>query len=132
MRASILLVALWLAACGSPPGTRAWLLSPPASEVRVVETPRGNHEVRISLTRLPAPQRYDAASSTFVVWIVPPEGAPIPVGEVDYDRRSGDGFASLLTPPYERFHVMVTAEPAHRPPERPGPAVVIAEELALG
>lgn len=125
----LLFAVLFATACGSTPGTRARLISPPDGQVRVIETPSGNQRVDVTLRRVPAPQRYDPASSVFVVWIIPPDGPAIRAGELAHDPRSGEGVGSVYTPRYDRFQVLVTAEPANMETMEPGPGVVMAEEI---
>jgi hypothetical protein len=136
MRSTQLAVAFVLAAgCGGAAahqipieGTRARLLRGPEGRIAVVETPEGNREVQIQLDQLPPPSAYDRQDSSFAVWIVPAEGVPVRAGDLRYDAHSHYGHANVVTP-YDRFHVVVTAEP--RSPNRaaPGPNVILDEAI---
>ncbi len=136
MRSTLALAFLLVVGCGGATarevpieGTRARLLSGPDGRIAVVETPEGNRSVQIQVDDLPTPQRYDRQASTFVVWIVPARGVPIRAGELDYDRRSHYGHANVVTP-YDRFHVVVTAEPPNADLATPGPDVIIDQAIA--
>ncbi len=129
MHRALVLVTLLAAGCGSAPGTRARMLTPPGGQIAVVETPRGNRRVDIEVDHIAPPSAYAPGATGFVVWIVPREGAPIRAGEIDYDARARAGAASVLTP-YDEFRVLVTAERADRAGVAPGEHVVVDREIA--
>ncbi len=110
-------------------GTRARLLSGPDGQIAVVRTPEGNRQVEVRLDDLPAPHVYDRDASSFVVWIVPFRGVPVRAGELRYDAKTHYGSANVVTP-YDRFRILVTAEPPNRDLDEPGSNVIVNQEIA--
>ncbi|HEY8429257.1 MAG TPA: anti-sigma factor [Sandaracinaceae bacterium] len=98
------------------------------ARIDVVPVSAGNRQVRVHVEHLLPPERLHEDFSTYSVWIVPPGGRPIPVGTLDYDRSSRRGQLVTVTP-FERFRVLVTAEPNTRTGFPTG-AVVIDQDVA--
>lgn len=87
-----------------------------------------NRQVMVSVEHLLPPERLGTDFTSYAVWIVPPGGAPVPAGRLDYDRGSRRGRLTTITP-YEDFRVLVTAEPAV-PTGAPSRAVVLSQDVA--
>jgi hypothetical protein len=107
MRALAASCAALLCACA--PNIPSGALPVPDGEIAVVETTTGNRRVDVDMINLPAAHRYDPRMSTFMLWIVPPGGDALPVGELRYDPSEGIARAQAITP-YDDFRVIVTAE----------------------
>lgn len=92
--------------------------------VSVKDIEGGNSMVTVSMSHLPPPSRLGEDLSTYVVWIVPPNGKPTKAGVLGYDKESREG-SMRATTPAKRFTVKITAE-KDRAVEGPG-KIVVAE-----
>lgn len=102
-----------LSACGG--GARTYraegtAISPAASgDIRVGKTD-GAQTVAVDLDHLAPPQRLGPGLSQYAVWVIP-EGQPaVLAGTLAYDAGTQSGSLRATTP-FERFDVLVTAEP---------------------
>ena len=113
-------------ACGG--GTRTYRaegtdISPAASgDIRVGKT-QGAQMVDVDLRHLAPPARLGPGLSRYAVWVVPEGMAPVLAGFLDYDGAQQSGRLRATTP-YERFAVIVTAEP-DRIGDQPSGVVVV-------
>jgi hypothetical protein len=81
-----------------------------AADGKVVVSPGkdGNQTVDINVQRLAQPQKVFEGTSTYVVWLIAPDGAPTNIGVLPLDS---DLKGSLETKtPFKTFQVEVTAE----------------------
>ena len=68
----------------------------------------GDHVVELTFQHLPMPERAFAGTTMYMVWIVPRNGPPQPMGSLDV----GEDLKAKVTirTPNENFDVLVTAE----------------------
>jgi hypothetical protein len=68
----------------------------------------GDHVVELSFQHLPAPERAFAGTAMYMVWLVPRNAPPQPMGSLDV----GEDLKAKVTirTPNENFDVLVTAE----------------------
>jgi hypothetical protein len=101
-------------AAASPHGSETWTMhaSPklPAAEgrVKVRLDSIGDHVVELAFQRLAPPGKAFAGATMYMVWIVPRNTQPQPVGSLDVDDAL-KARVSIKTP-NENFDVLVTAE----------------------
>lgn len=129
----VLLAGLFFAAgCGGPK-QYAIVGTPraPGAEgtVSVKNIEGGNRMVSVSISHLPPPSRLGEDMSTYVVWVVPPDGKPTKAGVLEYDKESRQGNVRATTPS-KRFSVKITAE-KDRAVGSPG-KIVVAERQTGG
>jgi hypothetical protein len=99
----------------------------PDGQISVIDTPAGNQRVAIEMMNVPAPQLYHRRDSRYVVWIVPPSGVAVRAGELEHDPERRFAHGEVITPPYDDFRVIVSAEPEGA--EEPGADVVVDQEV---
>ncbi|MGE0791748.1 MAG: hypothetical protein AB7S26_39095 [Sandaracinaceae bacterium] len=68
-----------------------------------------NREVRLELRYLPPPDRIQAGTTVYAMWIVPTGQTPMLGGILQYDEGDRKGRARATTPA-QRFEIRVTAE----------------------
>ncbi len=133
-RAGVALVSILIAGCASASPSAFDPLPTPHfaahahARIVVAHTESGDCRVRLSVGRLPPPERLGLDLSNYTVWIVPRGARPIAAGRLRYDRRRGHGDFVVRTR-YERFRLMVTAEPGLRS-GRPSPVIVVDRTVA--
>jgi len=83
--------------------------------VEVDDIGSGATQVAVHLEYLHPPSRLQEGLRSYVVWFVPPAGAPLRGGALRYDpeARTGD---LTETAPFMEFMVKITAERDARPP----------------
>lgn len=117
MRSSIIVLGLSLLVtlglgCGGPTRYRAQGTphSPGTDAELFVGKTDGASTIDLQLEHLTDPARLTPGATQYVVWVVPEGGQPIYTGSLRWDRGAGTGRLRATTP-YERFDLMVTAEP---------------------
>jgi hypothetical protein len=95
-------------------------------EIQVGKT-EGAQSVEVDLQHLAPPDRLGQGLSQYAVWVVPPGQAPVLAGFLAYDPATQSGRLQATTP-YERFHVLVTAEPESIS-DRPSDIVVLRSSV---
>jgi hypothetical protein len=87
------------------------------------------NRVKVDLEHLPPPERHDRRARVFVVWLTPPDSAPIRAGRLAYDRDARRGSLEATTP-NDAVHVQVTAEPTSDV-GAPSEVVVVSRQVVL-
>jgi len=96
--------------------TQTWTLSissrVPAArgKISVLAGKDGNQTVDLEVQRLAEPAQVFEGTSTYVVWLVPPDSPPTNIGVLPLDMHL-KGRLQTKTP-YREFDVEVTAEPS--------------------
>lgn len=118
MRPTMLTLALALAltpvlGCGGPSRYRAQgTPSAPGIDAEIlVGKTEGAQQIELVVEHLTDPDRLTPGATHYAVWVVPEGGQPIYTGALAVDRGSRVGRLRATTP-YDRFDVLVTAEPA--------------------
>ena len=117
MRPTLLSLALALAVapmlgCGGPSRYRAQGTpnAPGVDAEILVGKTEGVQQIDLVVEHLTEPDRLTPGATQYAVWVVPEGGQPIYSGALAVDRGSRVGRLRATTP-YERFDVLVTAEP---------------------
>lgn len=79
-----------------------------AGKVSVLAGKDGNQMVDVDVQRLADPSRVFQGTSAYVVWLVPPDSAPMNIGTLPLDSHL-EGHLHTKTP-FKSFDVEVTAE----------------------
>jgi len=131
MRSMTLALALTLAVaavgCGGPSRYRAYGTpnAPGVDAEILVGKTEGAQQIDVIVEHLTEPGRLTTGATQYAVWVVPEGGQPIYSGALALDRGSRTGRLRTTTP-YERFDLLVTAEPAAGgPPTWPTGALVL-------
>ncbi|MGB8508365.1 MAG: hypothetical protein WCD76_08165, partial [Pyrinomonadaceae bacterium] len=90
--------------------------TPNASGRLTIEPSEGGGRGRLTVLSLPDPQTVSPGSTTYVVWVTS-GGRIVNVGELRRDERGNGGLAYERPADFERYSVVVTAEP-NATPER--------------
>lgn len=117
MRALVFVIGLSVIAalglgCGGPTRYRAQGTpsSPGTDAELLVGKTEGAQTIDLSLEHLTDPARLTPGATQYAVWVVPEGGQPVFTGTLRFDRARGTGRLRASTP-YERFDLIVTAEP---------------------
>ena len=81
--------------------------------------------VRLTALNLPPPQSLQPDAQHYVIWAVAPGEQPVVVGELRTDASGNGGLEFARPARFERYSVIVTAEPVAKP-EHPYGAMVFA------
>ncbi len=93
--------------------------------VQVKTGDNGNTTLDVKAKALAPPSSLSPAENVYVLWIQPPDHAPLNHGQI---RVDGDQNAELHTrTPYKRFRVFITAEQNAQTQMPEGPRVLSAE-----
>ncbi len=100
-----------------------------SAKMKVTTTQDRSQKVSLKAEHLPHPSSLGANLSTYVVWVDPPDRAPIPVSDMRLSKKQ-DGKVEFVTP-YRDFKVIITAESTPSP-ARPSGVVVLQGNVAGG
>jgi hypothetical protein len=99
-------------ACNAGQSRRVALRStdrlPEASGSALVERKGGTTEIEVDVNSMKPAALFGGDYNTYVLWVVPPDGAAINIGEVTLNGSRGKASAST---PESEFAILVTAEP---------------------
>lgn len=86
-----------------------------------IERKEGRTKIKVKLEGITNPQNLGARYTTYVVWAISPEGQADNLGQMVFENSSKSEFEA--TTPFQRFGIIVTAEP-HPRVKLPGSAMV--------
>jgi hypothetical protein len=103
--------------------------APSASGIVEADASGDGATVSVHLDFLHPPSRLQEGLSSYVVWFVPPAGAPVRAGALRYDpeARTGD---LTETAPFMEFMVKITAERDARP-AAPSELVIATQNVSI-